>query len=79
MSDRTEPLSDSEWDPFAAALGFESLTIELTHDEVDLLQDCVAEMIAKMLVRYGDQLDQPRVKAKYDGYIEVGRKLGLEL
>ena len=58
----------------------EPLTITLTAEDVDLLQDAVAECLANWLVRTPiDMHDDPRYRAKFDALVQLGRKLGMQL
>lgn len=57
------------------------LLLVLTFEEVDALQDTVAQGIADCLIRGGrvDGTLQPKALARYLLLIEVGRRLGMQL
>jgi hypothetical protein len=79
---RDEPLSDSEWEPFARAIGVDpvtgeplndSTTITLDTDEREAMVDAVATTLAQWLVKgYGRD-------EQFDALVRVGRKIGMEL
>jgi hypothetical protein len=54
----------------------DSVTLALTPDEVDVLQDAIAGELARYLM-HSDRW--PEGFTKFDTLTEVGRKIGLEL
>jgi hypothetical protein len=53
--------------------------IELTPDELDLLQNAIAGDIADFLIRANHRGIDPSKNDRYQALLAMGRKLGLEL
>jgi len=50
---------------------------EFNVEEIDLLQDAVAGEIARLLIRGVARSEQ--AKRRYEAYIRLGRKIGMQL
>ena len=55
------------------------MILELGEDDVDLLHTAVASQIAALIMRQQVWDEHPGMKDRYDDYVELGRKIGMEL
>lgn len=55
------------------------MTFTFDDDELDLLQNSVAELLATLLVSYPPIDSDQRLRDRFDSLVNLGRKLGMEL